>query len=174
MIRSSLLYFKICSWGFYRSLFCIFLSYIVFSINFRTLYNFLEFILENEFRNWKKQGTVVGRWFGPRPQPAGLAQPRNRLGGPCQRHGAGVRTDRSPRATRRRWHGGCRRLGRWGVGRPVARASWIHGECAGQGERWCNSPSKQGSDKVTETGSGSDVFGDGGVIRWSLVAEEGS
>jgi hypothetical protein len=56
----------------------------------------------------------------------------------------------------------------------VARALWVHGECAGQGERRCDSPSKQGSDKATEMGSGGGVFGDGGVLRWSPAIEEGS
>jgi hypothetical protein len=64
------------------------MSYIVFSMNFITLYNFLKFILEKRIQKLKKQVTVVGRRFGPRPRPAGLAQPWNRLASmPAALHG---------------------------------------------------------------------------------------
>jgi hypothetical protein len=42
------------------------------------------------------------------------------------------------------------------------------------GEWWCDSSSKQGGDKATEMGSRGGVSGDGGVLRWSPMTEEGS
>jgi hypothetical protein len=50
---------KIDSKGFYRNLFHIFLSLIVFSTYFRSSYEFLEFL--NQMKNWKSWCTELGR-----------------------------------------------------------------------------------------------------------------
>jgi hypothetical protein len=51
---------------------------------------------------------------------------------------------------------------------------WVHGECVGEGEQWCNSLSKQGGDEAAEMGSDGSFSSDGGALRWSAAAEEGS
>jgi hypothetical protein len=55
----------IYSQGFYRYLFCIFLSLIVFSMYFRSSYEFLEYLKENG--KMENSSTVLGRLLGPRP-----------------------------------------------------------------------------------------------------------
>jgi hypothetical protein len=75
---------------------------------------------------------VSSQHFGPRPRPAGLAQPQNQLAGPSHRHDAGTV--------------GLRR----GVDPPVARAPWVYDECARQGEWEHDSPSKRGGDEAVE------------------------
>jgi hypothetical protein len=85
----------------------------------------------------------LGRRFGPRPRLAGLAQPWNRLASPCQWHDTRTRTCRLPRAMRWWWRVGCRRLRWWGVGRPVARAPWVHNECTKHGEWQRDSPNTE-------------------------------
>jgi hypothetical protein len=49
---------KICSQGFYRNLFGIFLSVIKFSMHFGRLYQFMQFL--NREINIKKWGTMLG------------------------------------------------------------------------------------------------------------------
>jgi uncharacterized membrane protein YfcA len=60
---------KIYSQGFYRNLFYIFLILIAFSTYFKSLYEFLESLKENE-----KPQHSAGPAFGPRPRPARPAQ----------------------------------------------------------------------------------------------------
>jgi hypothetical protein len=75
---------KIYSWGFIKKLSCNFLSFIPFSMYFRSLLDFLEFLI------WKNQnGGIVRPAFGLRPSTVGSAQRRNEHGAsPCPRRGA--------------------------------------------------------------------------------------
>jgi hypothetical protein len=60
--------------GFYRNLFHIFLSLIIFSTYFINLLDFLEILKQNQNPKKKKRWNSAGPAFGPRLQPAGVAQ----------------------------------------------------------------------------------------------------
>jgi hypothetical protein len=96
---------------------------------------------------------------GPVIWPKASAWPSRGTGWPAHANGM-VRA----RCVHRRWCSGCQRLGRRGVGRSAGRAPWVHDECAGQGERQRDSPSKQVGNEAMEMGSGGGVSGDGGVL----------
>jgi hypothetical protein len=65
---------KIYSQRFYRNLFCIFLSFISFSMHFRILNEFLEFIIKNWNPGKEKWVNSARPKSGPQPHYAGLAQ----------------------------------------------------------------------------------------------------
>jgi hypothetical protein len=87
----------IYSQGFYRYLFCIFLSLIVFSMYFRSSYEFLEYLKENG--KMENSSTVLDRLLGPRPGAVRPTQRPRRPTIPSPRR-AGARRARSPRDSR--------------------------------------------------------------------------
>jgi hypothetical protein len=78
---------KIYSQGFYRNLFCIFMSFISFSMHFRISKKILDFLTQK--KRIENEGTVLGR-FRPKATTRWLGPVAN----VAQGTGAAVRTER--------------------------------------------------------------------------------
>jgi hypothetical protein len=105
---------QICSSGFYRSLFYILPSYTLFSTNFRTSNKFPGIYIGKVNLEIEKQGTVVGRQFGPGPRaPCAGGHLGTATATAAHASGCSARAHRarSPCPLSARWRGGRRRLG---------------------------------------------------------------
>jgi hypothetical protein len=99
---------KIYSRGFPVNLFCIFLTFISFSTNFRILNEFLEINLKKKSVKWKTHEQCWAGWLNPSAQagPAGLAKGCGVLSSRSLRTGAravatgGERHDKAERSDR--------------------------------------------------------------------------
>jgi hypothetical protein len=92
---------NIYSYGFYRNLFHIFPSLIVFFMYFISLLDFLEILKWNQNKKKEKHRNSAGSAFGPRLRLAGVAQRPIRPGRPGHPARAWVRRVRLPPRTRR-------------------------------------------------------------------------